>query len=89
MKTLWTSLAQPNMGSKALLSQIYNAEDDDYVIVANLHLSSAFNLVNTNLLLKGPKIILYCKDLVLNISDNFVVQVLISISIALNKFSSH
>jgi hypothetical protein len=42
--------------SAALLSQISRAlEDEEYVIVASLDLSSAFDLVNINLLIKRLK----------------------------------
>ena len=51
--------------SVELLSQIARAlDDEDYVIVASIDLSSAFDLVNINLLLKRLKIIGLPNDLI-------------------------
>jgi retron-type reverse transcriptase len=46
--------------SSALLSQISRAlDDEEYVIVVSLDLSSAFDLVNINLLIKRLKKLVY------------------------------
>jgi hypothetical protein len=51
--------------SSILLSQISMALDvKDYVLIASLYLSSAFNLVNVDLLIKRLKIVALPPDIV-------------------------